>query len=321
VRLHSHIFWGMRPQDPKTFPLCSIPGWSLVNPLVYEPLRRKLRQVSDEWFIKPTFVVGDRYHLATDGFWIAVEQPPYVLARRDWRVTECIMNRLERLVQYMRYASKQFTLIPRISRLALAGYELDQPPEPLLPTKGDECYTARYALTTSLTKEDLEVVSQCDLAELPPTYDTMLLGAMQALHSANYGWAIVLSGVAIEHLALAKLRLEMEAKPGVVSEKDRREARLNDLLHRLRVKLSMPSLYCEKPVLYQEALTIYGQRNDILHGNVACDDNDWNTLRLSIRAVQCAVDIVAWFGELGGYESPSGSHAVARSAHYPGRFG
>lgn len=303
----------MYPHDPATFHLDCLPGCSLVNPLIYKRLQSQPEQIP-EVFIKPTVIDGDCYHIVTDGFWIAVEEARSEL---DWKSPD-MPDLLGRLVQWMRYVSKQFFLTPRIASYHWRGYEVDRLPEPSLPMKGDGICTSRYALTISLTHEDLRLVSQCDLAKLPPTYDTMLLGAMQALQDANYGWAIVLSGVAIEHIARAKLLLETQRRPGVLDEHNLKYARLKDLLHSLRLRLSLRSLCCEAPTLYRTALDIYGKRSDILHGNLASDDQDWNTLRLSAKAVQCAIDIVEWFGEPSNYESPfSGKMAFVDGALYP----
>jgi len=299
VQLHSHVFWGICPEDPRTFLLDCIPGASLLNPFVYESLRQQVDRMR-EGFIKPTFIDGSRYHVVTDGFWIAVDEARSKLDWNCWHTTDL----LERLVQWLRYASKQFTLMPRILMYETLGCEVAQLPDPSLPVKGDLAFTSRYHLTTSLTCEDLKLVSRRDLAKLPPTYDTMLLGAMQALQSANYGWATVLSGVAIEHVARQRIRPEAKKQLGAQSESKLRNARIKDLLHKLRVDLSLSSLHYENPMLYQQALEVHGQRSDILHGNVTSDDRDWTTFRLSARAVQCAIDVFRWFGEPGRYESP-----------------
>ncbi|MHB0859610.1 MAG: hypothetical protein ACYC5M_18860 [Anaerolineae bacterium] len=312
VQMRGHVFWAMHPSDPLVFYLACIPGWSLVNPFVYGPLCRQL-ELPSKGFLKPTFVDGDRYHVATDGFWVAVEDDCDTPAwdKRDLYIGEL----LGRLSQWMRYASKQFDLIPRVSSYNLVGHKADRLPDPSFPDTGETAATDRWPLSTSLTGDDLEVVSHCNLAELPPSYDTMLLGAIQALMSANYGWAIVLSGVAIEHLARARLRREAHGHPGVLEDHAIRNAKLKDLLHKLRLSLSLSSLHCENPALYEAALGVYNQRNDILHGNIANDDHDWNTVRSSARAVQCAINVVQWFGERGGYENPFvGETAMVHSA-------
>jgi hypothetical protein len=288
----------------------------MVNPLIYRRLARTFEPPHhDQWFIKATFVFDEHYHLATDGFWLIADESCDSV---DIHAHDNLIL-LERLVQHMRFTSKQFMLEPQISYLSGKNYILDELPGIEIPDIDEECTTQAYHLQISITREDLSTVSHCNLAEPPPSYDTMLLGAMQAVQQHNYGWAIVLSGVAIEHIARMQLVSAAQMRPGIIPPKTIHDARLGKLLHELRLKASLPSLHCEDPDLYNKALAIYHQRNNILHGNIILDDTDLAFFAVTREAIQCAIQIIKWLGiaDSDMYASPlSGKWVTAYIAHY-----
>ncbi len=189
VNLNIPMYWGMYANDPTSIPLDCISGWALVNPLLYERIRQQSREPDYELGAKPTFVVGNRFHVMTKGFMLVLSE-----ANRDVDWNNLFFewdDNLISLIGYFRYASKQFTLMPNIQ--SFGPRVINELPDSLLPTKGNECATQTWHIETALTKDDIEAVSRSTLAEPPPAYDTMLLDAMEGNQRSglqNFGFAV-----------------------------------------------------------------------------------------------------------------------------------
>lgn len=316
VNLNTPMFWGIYADDPKSVFLDCLPGWSLVNPLLYEPIRQKSREPEYELGSQPTFVVGNRFHIMTKGFMLVSSE-----ANRDVDWANSFIEWDEKLISligYFRYASKQFSLMPNIQ--SFGPRVIDELPDPLFPIKGGECSTQAWHIETALTKDDTEVVSCSLLAEPPPAYDTMLLDAMEATTRQDYRTAVLFSAMSVENLARLKLEIAAKKMPNVVELKELRKARMKQLLHELSLRLLGRSLYQDNQDLYDKALDIYRKRNALVHAGALHDKTDYSIAWLASDAIQCAIQVVEWFGELGGYANPLNKKTgavVCNSGYYP----
>jgi len=237
----------------------------------------------------------------------------------DWSNLSFIWNdRLTRLIGYLRYASKQFTLMPNIH--SFGPRVVNELLDPLIPSIGDECSTQAWHVETALIKTDIEVVSQSDLDEPPPAYDTLLLDAMEAAMRKDYRASVLFSAMSIENLARLKLEMASKKSPSLVTSNDLRNAKLNKLLNELSRDILGKSLCEEKKSLYDKALDIYKKRNAIMHAGALHDKTDYSIIWLASDAIQCAIQIVEWFGERNGYANPLDKKTGAiecNSGYYP----
>jgi hypothetical protein len=316
VNLNVKMYWGIFENDPKSFPLDCMPGWSLVNPLLYNSIQQQLNSPGIDPGTKPTFVVGDRFHVLTKGFLLVnsesnseFEQPSFSF---EW------FDTLIRLVEYFRYASKQFSLLPEVK--SFGPKELTELPDLVFPSKGDGCATQAWHINTALTRDDVKVAGRCALTSPPPAYDTMLLDAMDAVLRQDYRTSVLLSAMSIENLARLKLEKAAKIIPSDITLKQLQNAKLNELLHKLPLQLLDKSLFQDNQNLYKKVLDIYRKRNTIIHAGAFHDKTDYSIIRLARDAIQSAIQVVEWFGELGGYSSPLNKEKggiFCNEAYYP----
>jgi hypothetical protein len=148
----------------------------------------------------------------------------------------------------------------------------------------------------------------------------MLLDAMEATMRQDYRTSVLLSAMSIENLARLKLEIAAKKMPTIIGPKELRSARLKQLLHELSLQLLGKSLYQDSRNLYNKALDIYKKRNAIIHAGALHDKTDYSIARLASDAIQCAIQVVEWFGELGGYANPLDKKTgamVCNTGHYP----
>ncbi len=95
---------------------------------------------------------------------------------------------------------------------------------------------------------------------------------------------------------------------------------MKQLLHEFSLQSLGTSLYQDSRDLYDKALDIYRKRNAIMHAGALHDKTDYSTVRLASDAIQCAIQVAEWFGELGGYANPLDKKTggiVCNTGHYP----
>jgi hypothetical protein len=299
VNLSLNMYWGIYADDPKIFPLDSIPGWSLVNPFLYKRIWQQFNDTADELSCKPTYIVGDCFHIISKGFVLVSHEKNRDV---DYNVYLEWNDKLINLIGYFRYASKQFSLMPNFH--SYGPRLINELPDALFPIKGDGCVTPLWPIETALTKADINVVSSSSLTQTPPVYDTMLLDAIEAIIRQDYRTSVLLSAMAIENLARMKLDIEAKKMPNAVGFQEIRNAPFKKILHELPLRLLSKSLFQDNQNLYDQALGVYRRRNAIIHGGAHHDKTDYSIVSLAREAIQCAIQIVEWFGELGGYVNP-----------------
>ena len=329
IVLGRSITWRIHPNDPILFKLDCLPGWSLVNPLLNEGVLRAASDHSTEMKTKATFVVGELAYLNSTGFYLALENDIHY----DWSAENAFDlwdKRLYMLLKYLRYASKQVTLSSNI--MSFGPIDINEVPLLEFPDKGKECATQAWHIKTAIGKDDIELVSGKSLVEPPPAYDGMLLDAIQALMNEDYRTAILFSAIAMENLARMKLlasfevsfdenvldrALKIELLPATdlqnnITRKSRlanlliERSRFAELLDPISLILSGRSLLAENKDLYDEACKIYKDRNGIVHKGLTPDNGltRFAGIYEAIEAVNCAIQLVEWFGERGGYVNP-----------------
>ena len=81
VRLNIDVYWGITLSDPKAIQLACLPGWSLVNPLLYEPIQRQSTKPGEELASRPDFIIDERVHVVTNGMMLV---SPSIVLGPEW---------------------------------------------------------------------------------------------------------------------------------------------------------------------------------------------------------------------------------------------
>lgn len=322
VEVNGRIFWCFNPRTQKIFPMACSPGWSLVNPMLYN----KIALLRGEPNICPrtqfTFLEGDKAYMYTTGLYFCTADPNNKSLFGEEFPDSFFYGYLANL----RYASKQFGIAKEWSQASSAAYELKELPDFSFPLPGQDCATNGYTLDTSITDDDLYLAHGMSLQTNPPAYDVALQDGILALHEQDCTTAILYAAVAMESLARKVLKDKYEESfaavksVGVLSisiggdtedEQKRKDilwkllfdnCHFEDLLHHLPTLLMNRSLHHDDKDLYDNAITVYKTRNTIMHRGRAGETNDrWAQLGQAIRAIKTAIRLVEWFGERGGY--------------------
>jgi hypothetical protein len=301
VSLNVSMAWGITPDDPKTRPLDCLRGWSVVNPFLYKPIRRLQPEPDLLPGCQATFIADNRFHCSTNGFVLASTGANRNVVWDDQMLLEW-QDRLMGLIRCFRYASKQFTLLPEID--TLKPFELSQLPGFILPFKGEPCSTPAWEITTAVTGEMISKVSQCDLTEPPPAYDTQLLDAMEAVTRQKNTTAVLLSETSIETLVRLRLEKAYKKAPKALEPNEIQNAKINKLLNELSQQLLGKSIYQEDPQLYNSVLTLYKRKNELVQTGGLHEKVDYAAIWAAMDAIQCAIQVFKWFGEPSSYTSP-----------------
>lgn len=326
------LIWGISPSDPKTIPLECIPGWSLVNPLV-------LRELQDSSRIetKATYIVGDKVLVNTNGIALILTDPE---VKFSWEAEESFewSEKVLSLLANLRYASKQYS-IPR-QLVSWGPGDILELPDPQFPSRGEGAATSGWIIEAAITTTDITLAGRRPTDTSPPLYDTILLDAMEASVRKDYRTTILYSAVSVETLAKMKLTQAFELACSQNNSQDNTlkiafhqtdestSKKREDLLFKMTIqgKRNFQYLFHELPLLfmgkslreedkslYDEAHNLYNTRTQIVHSGIAPEKQNFFQLNIwgAHDALRCAIKVVDWFGEMGGYAIPNEKGSTA----------
>lgn len=310
--------WIVRESDPPEFVFPSgspFDGWSLFNPLVPPP----------EGFVPGTVDGHPATYPIGDGRCL-VEH-----LRLDFRAPvddlDVALRDTEKVLRWLRFASGQASAATDV-----AGHQKypDVPagPFPPAPFAAPPAFVPRSNIVASaLSFERLEAVSTADPSMSVPIYADLLLDAIEA--DGDDRKMILYSAIAVEVMAATRLdemheavqrshpselRLVSLAQAGgatitkdPVYERLRKGAKIRTLLHELPLYVSRRSVMVEDEPLYQELITLYETRNQLVHFG---DAESASLLTIDYqgakRALKAAVSVYKWFAAAGRYVTPHG---------------
>ena len=314
VEFQGTFAWAIRPDDPLLFPIETLPVWSFVNPALY-PAMEHAAPPTEERTAKATFIIeGLCYFISTGFFLISHENDPD-------RSVDFWMHQLPALAAHLRSASKQSSLSPKLTRVGPTNIAI--PTAIILPTPGGMVTTGSWHLRTAIQAENILLAGRQPLNDRPPSYDTLLLDAIDSLHQEDFPTAFLLAAISMDHLTSRQAELAFTAclqqgnitnlsiaLPASMSPDQRKERegllsdllihnrRFQDLLKRVLPALTGRSLQHENKNLYDQACNVYKIRNRIVHKELTFTDD---TPRFAgsdeaINAIKTAVRLAAWFG-------------------------
>ena len=279
---------------------------------------------SDEPIAKATFVSEGLFYFISNGFFLVSEdssEPKWeTQSRLEW------MNRLPAFARCLRSESKQASFIPKL--VSFGPVSLTCPRSVELPQVGDPCATASWHLRTAIRSEHILRAGRQPLSEPPPSYDTLLLDAIDCLSHEDYPTAFLLASISMDHLARMQAAIAFAAS--IAGECDRslaidfpsgkRDERkkvlfemliddrrsFKDFLHRVPLVLMGRSLLQDDKDLYDTANRVYQTRNRVVHKELIFGDDSprFSGCDEALEAIGCAVRLAHWFGVMGHYAHP-----------------
>lgn len=308
--LAGEIWWNLGPADPPVWPIASLGGCQIVNPLVFAG-------AVDGPQILP-FAADCCYVLTSH---LAVQIPDSDSLQADRFGGSCVA-----FLRTLRLVAKQASLPTDLFGIHIS--ELDSLPELKFPgapnTKG--FLIGKYRFDTAVTTARIGQADQYGLTPDIPICHEILLDALRACEKHNAREAILYAAIAVEAFARTVLETEyrrtLTADPppahanvlsfpqagGGIVRKDPIYALLADgdsfsrLLHEVPLYLLRRSLLQDNENLYRRAINLYRTRNRLSHGRlVEAGEEDLFFIDGdgALRSLAVAIEVFQWFGASG----------------------
>jgi hypothetical protein len=329
VELQGRLRWAVRTDDPISFPLDCLPAWSMLNPALYPKIAELITPPPGEPTEKPTFVSEGVFYFISNRFFLVHDEASCI---PEWKPEddEHWARRLSAFASHLRSESKQASLSPKLK--CFGKVNLAVPASLELPQVGDRCTTASWHLRTAIRGEHIVRAGRQSLKIPPPSYDTLLLNAIDSLSQEDYPTAFLLAAISMDHLSRMKATSAFAAsvadtsKPNLAidfpsdapfEKREEREKVLfellvnerrsfKDFLHRVPLALTGRSLLQENKELYDAANRVYQTRNRVVHKELTFNDDSprFSGCDEAIEAIGCAVRLADWFGVTAHYAHP-----------------
>lgn len=294
VSLSGLAEWSIHKSDPPSIPLESLPGWSLINPLLYPELIDKSNP-TPFWM---EALYNDAVLLKTNAILLATQQTIDDNAHRllSFYVPDFLIS--------LRLVSKQVEL----GRILYGGHHYSGQ-EKTLPdlhfpdaAPNNSLYFSNYRLQTAVTMNHVKQADSNILNHYFPVHGMILLDALLAFLDRDDRRTIIYATMAIE--LISEKKLEGAGKP---KRKGRQgESTVERLLHRQSLEVLGRSLLQDNPSLYQMIEKLYRTRNKLVHeGHVPpageffqMDSIEAKVVgKEALFAIRYANEAFRWFGE------------------------
>ncbi|HUY79500.1 MAG TPA: hypothetical protein VMV29_22205 [Ktedonobacterales bacterium] len=300
AELTENLRWCIARENPRMYALRSLPGYLLINPLVYPMIlgqegrnsRFRFGCVVENAVLLSTNLLCFKVNLADES-----SQDPFA-PLRDF---------VPLFLAHLRYCSKQSEL----SRAIFAGSDCmtyrTEVPAPVFPQIEPDSsdMVSNAELATAISWKHIEQADVAYLAGSPPLYGDVLLDAVQAFLERDDRRVILYSTMSIEIVAKAKLQLAR----GPRRKQQDDGSTVEMLLDRLPQQVFGRSLRSDLPILFQQAKCLYRTRNGLVHEGrwpTGVDVLSGTNGEGAFRAIECAEAVFQWFGESKQYFPPMG---------------
>ncbi len=333
-------YWKIGRDDPPSFELKNLAGWSIINPLVYPEF-----STSSEHFPIQTrllAMVGDIEVLVqTDGIILAA---PALYTASDFKA-EQFTEYLNVFLEHLRHASKQTDIARQVIAMSFETRPTEFSPMPFpIAAQEAESYIKRYIVRTSITWKNVKTADTTLINNNLPVFGTLLLDAILAYMENDYRRAILYAALSAETVATTKLeeaynrllqpgdphetiRLVFFSRKKETIVKDPVYRFLSDrggftqLIHELPLYLFRRSLLIENEQLYQKAEKLYRTRNNIAHRGEVATGQETSLFGINDAgakaAIMCAIGLFKWFGVRDTYIFPTGGFDKVKSIAIP----
>lgn len=317
------IWFKVCTEDPKYYPLKSLPGWCFVNPLLFNHANN-IPISTRSYYV---FGVRDEYaYVRSRLIFLAYDDGEFTATPSIDVIPNVI--EIDKFFRKLRYICKNENIPATISRDDVTHqplFFLDLP-EPIMPIalEGNRSrgYIPRSAIDKSVTWSRISEADDLPQDFEPPIYDGLILDAISAYHSTDFRRAILFAAMAIEVATSSTLDLIYEndkvaggtdsnlrtikiAKPkGEAIFKDpvyellRARDSFKQLLHERCLYVLRKSLQIDDESLYQIAVKVYITRNKIVHNGYTPKIGGEDLVPISKMgaetAIDCAYRIIQW---------------------------
>ncbi len=294
VSLSGLIEWNIHKSDPPFISLESLPGWSLINPLLYPELLSENNQ-SPFWM---EALYNDEVLLKTNTVLLTNHQTI------DINTLTFLFSYFPDFLSSLRLASKQVEL----ARIHYGGCSLS-PQEKTLPdlhfpdpVPNNSLYISSYRLQTAVTMNHIKQADSNIVKGYFPVHGMMLLDAILAFLDRDDRRTIIYAAMSVELISEKKIH-----ESGKPKRKGRQgESTVERLLHRQSLEVLGKSLLQDNPSLYQMIEKLYRTRNKLVHGGQLPTSDEFFQIE-SIEAkvmgkealfvIRYANEVFKWFGE------------------------
>ncbi len=319
IEINGSIEWAIEKDTPSSCPLSLLPGWALVNPLLYRNLEttKKLSLIPPGAFV--TAIIGAQYLL---------HGGKLIFASIENRDDEDVLGFIEptaHLIDWLRNLSKQ----PRLGRISeaqkISTRLIDELPPITFPSGHFDTRTRihKYQLATTVTWKHLVQAASIPLVQKPPIFDTLLLDSIQAVLERDPRTSLLYAAIAMETAARSRLDeqynvLLAEGDPNgsirIINRKHVKDGTVTEdpiyeylmrkqgfarLIHELPLYIFRKSLLVENQALYQDAKELYEVRNDFAHTGKPDQKRQSSKFELNargaLRGLKCVIDVFHWF--------------------------
>ncbi len=294
VSLSGLADWSIHKSDSPSIPLESLPGWSLINPLLYPELLSESNPT--------TFWMEALYNnavlLKTNAVLLTTQQTVDNDAHR------LLSTYFPDFLISLRLVSKQVEL----GRILYGGHHYSGQEKMLPelhfpdPVPNNSKTMSNYHLQTAITMKHVKQADSDMIHNYFPVHSMILLDAILAFIDRDDRRTIIYSAMSIE--VIAEKKLEKAGKPKRKGSSGR--STVERLLHNQSLEVLGRSLRQDNPSLYQMIEKLYRTRNKLVHeGRVLISDDFFQIDSIEAKvlgkealfAIRCANEVFKWFGE------------------------
>lgn len=338
LQLDEPISWLIQKELPKTIPLKTVPGWSLISPYIYP----YFKTADPTRVLSATFVNNGHVFIERELYFCL---PDKHSADNFFDEENTIKQRLDLLFRHLRIESRQESMRSLLSPVAISPFELKTLPKANLPKvdkKRSGMVNSRFA-NCAITLKQLRTADRLAAqGVVPNASDEIMIDAIRAYHQSDWTKAILYSAIAMEtfvgeqidllfesaatasrppqHLRLRSIRVSKNKtllKDGVFSFL-REKGKFDTMINELSDYLLRKSLKANDSELYRRATVLYKSRNRIAHDGASQS----NTGLLAVdhkgakEAIDTATAVCRWYGSKRTYPS----HKVEMVPGFPATY-
>lgn len=292
------VEWHIHKSDPPIIPLDSLPGWLLINPLLYPELASGNNH-SPYWM---EALHNDAVILKTNAIFMATHES--IDQSIDNYMGQFDFAFFPDFLSSLRLVSKQVEL----ARIHYGGasWTAQEKTFPDIhfpdPAPNNSLSMSNYRLQTAITMKHIKQADSNVVNGYFPVNAMMLLDAVLAFLDRDDRRAIIYAAMSIK--LIAERKIYEAGKPN--GKRPPRESTVERLLHRQSFEALGRSLRQENLPLYQMIEKLYRTRNKLVHeGRVPVSDEVFQIDSIEARAlgkdalfaIRCANEVFKWFGE------------------------
>ena len=289
--LTGYVTWLIKKEDPKSYDLKFIPGWTVLNPLTYLELGINEGNIFFPFVIRG--VIDENVLLKTNTFLLSSTTQSF-----DDFIKIAMNNSFQQFVNNLRLLSRQAELSRSLVGGAGTLPDIDEIPSPAFPQTIPENskWIMQNDIDTAVTWKQVEQsdTSTCNNALFIP--HSILVDALQAFLERDDRRTILYAAMAVEILANTKL-IDAGKKPN--DKLKRGESYVAAYFDRLSSQLLGKSLKQDNQTLFDNISRLYNTRNDIVHeGTVSSEIGVLQITGEGARlALQYASEVFRWLDE------------------------